>query len=167
MGKQTTAVEEILDPADRAEIIGLLSRYYAAIDDNRLSRAVVEAVFTADGKLVNPAGVEFVGWDQILERETDNFAQFRSTHHMTADHIIDLDGDSARMRANMFAMHMWTVAGSDPCSLQNHFISGGVFHALAVRTGPEWRLRELSLTIIWRDGAGPPLVIDFAAMVNE
>ncbi|SEF26527.1 SnoaL-like domain-containing protein [Amycolatopsis pretoriensis] len=153
-----------ISPADRTAIIELLSRYYAAIDDNRLDRAAVEAVFAPDGKLINPAGVEFAGWDKILDRETTNFAQFRSTHHVTGDHIVELDGEHARMRANMIAMHLWTAEGSDPYSLQNHFISGGVFHALAARTSAGWRLSELSLNITWRDGAGPPLLIDFAAM---
>lgn len=153
-----------LSLADRSEIIALLSKYYAAIDDKRLDQAAVASVFAPEGKLVNPAGVEFVGWKHILDRETTNFAQFRSTHHVTCDHVIESEGDAARMRVNMIAMHMWTTEGSDPYSLQNHFISGGVFHAVAVRTEVGWRLRELSLNITWRDGAGPPLLIDFAAL---
>jgi|SRR5882757_6678340 len=158
--EQTTVV------ADRMAVAGLLSAYYASIDDKRLDHAVVESVFAENGKLVNPAGVEFVGWDNILTRENTNFAQFRSTHHVLSDHIIELAGDTARLRVNMIAMHMWTVEGSDPYSLQNHFISGGVFRGTAVRSDAGWRLGELSLNITWRDGAGPPLLIDFAAMTE-
>ncbi|MEN2423105.1 nuclear transport factor 2 family protein [Streptomyces rimosus] len=153
-----------IDVVDRMEIIDLLSRYYAAVDDHHLDRATVQAVFEENGKLVNPAGAEFTGWDEILDRESTNFAQFRATHHLTGNHLVEPDGELVRMRANMIAMHMWTAEGSDPYSLQNHFISGGVFHALAVRTGGAWRLRELSLNITWRDGAGPPLLIDFLTM---
>src|SRR4051794_722345 len=37
-------------------ISGLVSRYFSAIDDQRLDRATVEAVFTAEGRLTRPNG---------------------------------------------------------------------------------------------------------------
>jgi hypothetical protein len=44
----TPVVSEL---ADRAEITSLVSRYFSAIDDKRLDRATMEAVFTASGRL--------------------------------------------------------------------------------------------------------------------
>jgi hypothetical protein len=44
----TNVVSEL---ADRTEISGLVSRYFSAIDDKRLDRATIDAVFAADGRV--------------------------------------------------------------------------------------------------------------------
>jgi hypothetical protein len=70
------------------------------------------------------------------------------------NHIIDLDGDSARLRANLIAMHLWADQERDPNTLQTHFLAGGVLHALVVRTNQGWRLSERLLRNTWRTGSG-------------
>jgi len=78
----------------------------------------------------------------------------KGAHHVTSDHIIDFDGDTARLRANMTAMYLWSDEESDPRSLQTHFIAGGVFEAVVVRGADGWRFNELKPRITWRTGAG-------------
>ena len=92
--------------ADRAEITGLVSRYFCAVDDKRLDRSTMEAVFTASGRLTRPNGASLTGPEAIAASQSESFARFRATHHVSSDHIIDLDGDSARIRANLVAMHL-------------------------------------------------------------
>lgn len=58
----TPVVSEL---ADRAEITSLVSRYFSAIDDKRLDRATMEAVFTASGRLTRPNGASLAGPDAI------------------------------------------------------------------------------------------------------
>jgi len=70
------------------------------------------------------------------------------------DHIVDLDGDTARVRANLTAMHLWAYEHADANSLDSYFLAGGVLRAAAVHTGDGWRLRELENRNIWRTGAG-------------
>ncbi len=141
--------------ADRAEIMELVSRYFAAIDDKRLDdRAIVDATFAPDGRIVSPNGTALVGRDAIFSGQNTSFARFRSTHQVTSDYVIDLDGDTARLRANVTAMHLWAAEESDPNALQSHFVAGGVLSAVAVRTGDGWRLSELSNRVSWRTGAG-------------
>ena len=136
--------------ADRAEITSLVSRYFSAIDDKRLDRATMAAVFTASGRLTRPNGPSLVGPEALAAGQSESFARFRATHHVSSDHIIDLDGDSARLRANLIAMHQ----ERDPNTLQTHFLAGGVLHALVVRTNRGWQLSELSLRNTWRTGSG-------------
>jgi len=140
--------------ADRAEISGLLSRYYSAIDDKRLDPATMEAVFTADARLTRPNGASLTGPEAIAVSQAESFARFRATHHVSSDHVIDLDGDSARIRANLIAMHLWADTERDPNTLQAHFLAGGVVHALAVRTSQGWRISEASMRNTWRTGSG-------------
>ena len=140
--------------ADRAEITSLISRYFSAIDDKRLDRTTMEAVFTASCRLTRTNGASLVGPEAIAAGQSESFARFRATHHVSSDHVIDLDGDSARLRANLIAMHLWADQERDPNTLQTHFLAGGVLHALVVRTGRGWRLSELSLRNTWRTGSG-------------
>lgn len=140
--------------ADRVEISELLSRYCAAVDDKHISVEMVAATFTADGRYVMPNGAADVGPEAIAAGKARTFSRFRATHHVTSDHTIDIDGDTARLRANMTAMHLWAAEECDPLSLESHFLAGGVFEAIAVRTPDGWRFKELLARIVWRTGAG-------------
>jgi ketosteroid isomerase-like protein len=141
--------------ADRAEISALLSHYYAAIDDKQLDAAVVASTFTADGRLVNPAGTSLTGHSAIAAAQTTAFRRFKSTHHVTSDHLVAIEGDDARLRTNVTAMHLWVDDQADRVSLQSHFVAGGVFDGAASRTPQGWRFTELTLRISWRTGAMP------------
>jgi hypothetical protein len=112
------------------------------------------AVFTTDGCLTRPNGASLAGPEAIAAGQSESFARFRATHHVSSDHVIDLDGDSAQLRANLIAMHLWADQERDPNTPQTHFLAGGVLHALVVRTGRGWRLSELSLRNTWRTGSG-------------
>jgi SnoaL-like domain len=144
----------ISELADRAEISDLVSRYFSAIDDKRLDPATMEAVFTASGRMTRPNGASLTGPGAIAASLGESFARFRATHHVSSDHIIDLDQDSARIRANLIAMHLWADTERDPNTLQTHFLAGGVLHALALRTSRGWRISEVSLRNTWRTGSG-------------
>lgn len=140
---------------DRVAITELVSRYFAAIDDNCLTDpAIVDATFALDGRIVSPNRVATVGRDAIFVAQSASFARFRGTHHVTSDYVIDIDVDTAQIRANVTAMHLWKIDASDPHALQSHFVAGGVLHAAAIRTEDGWRLSELSNDICWRTGDG-------------
>jgi hypothetical protein len=140
---------------DRLVIMELVSRYFAAIDDKRLTDpAIVDATFAPDGRIVSPNGTALVGRDAIFAGQSKSFARFRGTHHVTSDYVIDFDEDTAQIRANVTAMHLWKTEASDPHALESHFVAGGVLRAGAIRTEYGWRLTELSNEISWRTGDG-------------
>ncbi|MGA8942765.1 MAG: nuclear transport factor 2 family protein [Thermoactinomyces sp.] len=139
--------------ADRAQISELLSRYCSFVDDKCFNIEAVKATFTPDGRYVRPNGSATVGHEAIAS-EAKTFSRFRGMQHITSDHIIDLEGNTARLRANMIAMHLWSEEENDPRSLQTHFVAGGVFEAVAVRTADGWRFKELKSRITWRAGSG-------------
>jgi uncharacterized protein (TIGR02246 family) len=102
------------ESADHAEIRALLSRYFAAINDKRLDARVVAATFASDGRILRPNGTALVGREAILEGQSASFARFRATHHVTSDHLVDIDGVRASLRAHVTAMHLWAAEESDP-----------------------------------------------------
>lgn len=150
---------------DTAMLRELLARYFTAIDDHTLSTAVVEAVFADDAQLVRPSGSAMTGPTEILVGQTRSFTRFRATHHVSSDHVIDLDSDTdpvvptARIRANLIATHLWAhhdaePEGTDSNALDHYFIAGGVLHARASSTAVGWRLHRLELRNTWRTGSG-------------
>lgn len=155
---QTARTNDAQTLLERVQIVDLFSRYFAAVDDKRVDASVVGATFTVNGRVVAPNGMALVGRDAITAGHAKTFARFRATHHVISDHVIDLVEDSAHVRANMTAMHLWSEEESDPLSLQAHFVAGGVFEASAVRTEEGWRLAELRLRVTWRTGAGLPVL---------
>jgi SnoaL-like domain len=103
---------------------------------------------------MRPNGSAMVGPQAILTGQTEGFARFRATHHVITDHVLDLDGDIASLRANLTAMHLWAYGHTDPGSLESYFLAGGVLRAVAVRAPAGWQLSELQNRIVWRTGAG-------------
>ncbi|MET8427899.1 nuclear transport factor 2 family protein [Nocardia sp. NPDC004860] len=133
----------------------MVSRYYSAVDEQRVDRALVDAVFAEDARWVSPTGIVRVGRDVIADQQAKAVSMFRATHHVTSDYLVDIEGDAARLRANLTAMHLWGAGANDPAALESHFLAGGVFEGRAVRTDAGWRLVELRLRIVWRTGALP------------
>lgn len=145
---------ELTELTDRAQISELLSRYCSIVDDKCINVTAVADFFTPDGRIINPNGAAVVGPEAIAAEKAKSFSRFKATQHVTSDYIIDLEEDTAKLRANMIAMHLWSDEESDPRSLQTHYVAGGVFEAVAVRTDEGWRFSELKSRITWRTGAG-------------
>ena len=135
-------------------LLELISRYFAAVDDKRLSAAVVGSTFLADGRVVRPNGAALVGHDEILERQQESFARFRATHHVITDHIVDLHDATAHVRANVTAMHLWKAEECDANALESYFLAGSVLEAVAAHAPDGWRIRDLSVRNVWRTGSG-------------
>ena len=135
-------------------LVELISRYFAAVDDKRLSASVVESTFLADGRIVRPNGAALVGHKEILERQQQSFSRFRATHHVITDHIVDVPDATAYVRANVTAMHLWKAEECDANALESYFLAGSVLEAVAARTPDGWRIRELWVRNVWRTGSG-------------
>jgi hypothetical protein len=123
------------DTADRVELAELMHRYALAIDTAHFDD--LREVFTPD------ASVDFGSVDQYVEGATGVsgieaivgwfrtvLAPFPDVLHFMSNHVIDLDGDRARVRTCMHVMHM---------------AMGGVYDAQAMRTPAGWRIRNLRL----------------------
>jgi SnoaL-like domain len=151
-----TATADAMSP--REQVIELVSRYFAAVDDKRLDLGVAEATFAADGKIVRPNGAELVGFPAIVEGQSESFARFGVTQHVITDHVVDfeVDGDieRARVRANVVATHLWAPGQGDPVALESHFTAGGVLGVEALRLNGAWRIASLSNRVVWRTGSG-------------
>ena len=120
---------------DRIEIHELLNRYAHAIDfaDWKL----LEQVFTEDAVADFSSVGEYVEIDSVLHgREAIvgyyqiALAPFDGVLHFMTNHLVELDGDSARSRSYMHVLNM---------------SMGGIYTCRCRRTDAGWRIEHLEL----------------------
>lgn len=141
---------------DRAEIGELLDRYLLDFDilldqprdDDRYRR-----IFTEDLRLTFPVGGHR-GVAGLAAFQRTAKSQWARTQHLSTNHVIDLDPDHdpdrARLRARLLVAHVHPDGGPP-----EPFTAGSHIDAQAVRTEQGWRLRELTIHLIWTTGRRP------------
>jgi hypothetical protein len=135
------------EPHDRDELVELMGRYASMADPmdwDELPRTVLcDELDTDFSSLGTPAGT--VGRDAWCRASEQVFARWAATHHSITNHLIEVDGDRATIRAHVRAEH-WAppaVAADGP----NCWLVVGFYDDVAVRTADGWRLRSVSLTM--------------------
>ncbi|MFK4070909.1 nuclear transport factor 2 family protein [Streptomyces sp. NPDC029674] len=134
---------------DRLEVVQLCDRYVMHLDKDRSHDAWLETVFTDDVQLSFPFG-QFQGIKGLAGFQEMARTTFARTHHLCANHVVDLQGDSARVRAHLMAVH---VRESDEPA--GHFDIGGHLEAETVRTERGWRIRRFTFDLVWQSGRAP------------
>lgn len=96
-----------------------------------------------------------VGPATIAQSHQESLARFSSTLHLLTGHYVVIDRDTASVRANLVAMHLWPETQGNANSPDNYFLAGGVITAGFVRTTEGWRISQRDLKL--SEGAsGPP-----------
>ena len=109
------------EQSPHAQIVEVINRYFAAIDDKCLDFVLAQSTFAPAGKMVRPNGAETVGPAAICEGQNESFARFRATQHVMTNHVVDLAGEHARVRANVIATHLWGPEQGDPVALEPRY----------------------------------------------
>lgn len=131
---------------DRAAIADLLVEYARCVDEGDWPGFA--ALYTEDAVL-EIAGGRREGLAEI-EAAGDLVAAYAATHHMSATHGIDVDGDHATARANCIASHVPAAERPD-----EHADAGVVYRCECVRTADGWRFARVRGQRVWV--AGGPL----------
>ncbi|MFC0598038.1 nuclear transport factor 2 family protein [Streptomyces palmae] len=135
---------------DRLELTQLCDRYILHLDKDRAHDSWLETIFTEDAHLTFPFG-EFMGIEGLAAFQRMARTNFARTHHISANHTVDLDGDHARVHAHLMAHHV--PRADEPAG---HFDIGGHFEARARRTPNGWRIHRFVFDLVWQSGQ-PPL----------
>jgi hypothetical protein len=143
--------------ADRMDVRELVDRYLAGLDRARFDDAWARSIFTEDGRFEVPMGghrgaAGMAGFTAAM------MAKWRRTHHLAAGHLVELDGDRARVSGNLIATHLHP--GPDPApgappGAAEIFQVGDRFEGDAVRTDAGWRFERLAFELVWSRGAPP------------
>ncbi|MGF6883036.1 hypothetical protein ABIA39_001977 [Nocardia sp. GAS34] len=131
-----TSTETLIrDLADRAELTDLIARHSVWIDEGRFDET--DRIFTEDVLVTSPRG-HASGIEALLGLVRPGHDTYARTLHNKANLVIDLDGDTATVRAHdiaVFAIDDKTAA-----------VAAGVHHYGARRTENGWRFDRLEIT---------------------
>ena len=127
---------------DRAQISDLLFDFARRVDER--DKAGYAANFADDGVLELPFGV-FEGRETILNMPGPMPPM--GTHHLSTNHMIEIDGNAARSRSYLQATHVADVGVPD-----RNWKAGGWYDCEYRRTSDGWEFTHVKLSVIWAGG---------------
>lgn len=135
---------------DRQRISAVLVRFARALDEKDWDGYA--ALYADDGVLHTPRATHRGrrGMAAHVERDLGGYS---ATHHVTANHDIAVDGDTAAVRSSLHATHVrqapddfWTV--------------GGWYDTRLRRDGEGWVITEVVINPVWRFDSRRPVPPD-------
>jgi len=117
---------------DRLAVQDLADRYLSGLDDAEFDEDWARSIFTEDGRFEFAMGGHH-GVVGMAEFTAAMMGKWRRTHHVAAGHLVEIDGDRARVRGNLIATHLHAQEAAEP------FQVGDRFAGDAVRTDAGWR----------------------------
>ena len=142
-------VTELIDKSDIASVV---SCYFRALDEKLFDTQHFAAIFTADAKVTRPNGASVIGPKEISASHQQSFTRFEGTQHLLAAPDISIDDSAATVRVNLVAMHMWQGSNTIANKADNFFVAGGVVDVRLVRDNGQWKISQISNTVVWRAG---------------
>ena len=118
--------------ADRAELEDLVALHTLWIDEGRWDET--DRLFTADVAVKSLRG-EVTGIDDLVAMVRAGHDAFEATLHSKANLVIELDGDTATVRANDLAIFA--------VNAKEEALAAGIHHYTARRTEDGWRFDSL------------------------
>jgi len=114
------------DLFDRIAIIDLITHIGRSLDEKRIDN--LRSIFTED----------------VVVKRGHPQGRLACTHHLFADHLIELSGDKAEVRANLlgFNVHRAEMPAS-------HFDIGERYRFEMVRTAHGWRISRMTTEPVW------------------
>ena len=126
---------------DRQEITDLVSALGRCLDERDFDG--LRELFTADASATTPGGTS-TGHDALVEQARRRHSSDQGIQHVITNVLIDLDGDQARVRANLLV----SFAKTGPDDAQP-FLLGEVYRFELRRTADGWRFTRLGSTPVW------------------
>jgi hypothetical protein len=152
----TTTDATLQQLADRNEIAGVLHRLGVILDDGTFDD--LPALLTDDVTVRTPGGAA-EGREAAIAQARRNHAPEQPIQHVLSNLLVDLDGDRARVRANL-VVHFGPPGGpaEDDARFAApvEYTTGQVVRYDLVRTSGAWRLAGIRTTPVWRDGTPLP-----------
>jgi hypothetical protein len=133
---------------DRALISDLLYAFARALDTRDFQAYVDNYAEGASIELPDPkrpGHTITLQKARMLELLPRSLGRYAATHHISSNHQILVDGDTASSRSYLQAVHV-NGAPSD------HWTAGGWYDCDYLRTTGGWKFRHVRLSAIWMTG---------------
>lgn len=145
----TSLPGRVLDAVNRSEIDQLISRHFISPDDGRSDREWLESVYIEDFTIVLPHGT-YEGYEGMARAIEASGTIFERSHHLIANNVIELEGETASIRSKLIATHL--VRADEP---HNAYTGGAEYDFRAVLTDGGWRLARAEYKGVWTRGEPP------------
>jgi hypothetical protein len=149
---ETAGQAEVNRWQDEALIIRVVNTFFRALDEKHFDDASFRQILDADARVTRPNGAATVGPANIADSFVRSFARFEATQHLLSGHHVDVDGDTAAVRANLVAIHIWNDRPVEASMADRSFTAGGVITAALRRSPDGWRISKTEMRVIWRTG---------------
>ncbi|MCC3764590.1 nuclear transport factor 2 family protein [Glycomyces sp. TRM65418] len=121
--------------SDRIELADLVARHSLWIDEARWDET--DRIFTEDVAVASPRG-QARGFEELLALVRKGHDQFATTLHCKSNLVIEVDGDTAAVRAHEIAVFV--------VDERTEAIAAGIARYTARRTEGGWRFSSLDIT---------------------
>jgi SnoaL-like domain len=133
---------------DRLDIQDLINQLGVYLDEKRIDDLADIFAGDVEGRLAG--GDPFFSIAEIQEHARRHLPQWARLQHVFTNILINLEGDTASLRANLINMHV-----ADPDAPDKHFDFGGYYQITVRRDPVGWRISNILLMEIWRGGESP------------
>jgi hypothetical protein len=138
---------QVAELGDRDEITNLVYRLGACLDDRRFDD--MRALLVEEATVRTPGGMA-EGRDAVIAQARRNHQPDEPTQHIITNPIVDLNGDRAKVRANL------VVNFVAPASLDESlpapprkYTLGEIYRFDVVRTTEGWRFSTVETVPVW------------------
>lgn len=143
---------------DRMEISELIDRYVVALDtadQNDRDRDWYRQLFTDEVRLCYPIG-DHTGIEGLREFLRSARLAWQVTHHVSGNHVIELDGSQATARIQLVGTHVDYDSTALRVPPGHRFDMGGYCDIEALHGQAGWRIDYLRFCLVWTSGGGIP-----------
>lgn len=139
--------QQIQQIVDRNEITNLVYRLGVFLDERRFGE--MRSLLVEDATVQTPGGAA-AGRDDLIAQAARNHPADEPTQHVISNLLVDLDGDRAKVRANL-VVNFAAPASSDeslPVAPRKYSL-GEVYRFDVVRTSEGWRFSRVEASPVW------------------
>ena len=133
---------------DQSDVIRILNRFVLSIDTRNYTAMrdcltdEIDFDYSALFGTIMPSSA-----DKLVEDVCKNHAGFRATQHLTANHVVTVDGDQATCTANFAAQHFLPNDRGG-----NLWAVGGRYDYQLMRVQKNWKIYGCTIHVAWTDG---------------
>jgi SnoaL-like protein len=138
---------------DRTEITDLVYRLGSCLDEGRYDE--MRELLVEDATVSTPGG-RAEGREALIAQARRNHPADQRFQHVTTNVLLELDGDRAKVRANLIVTITTPDAGpSDTPAPPPRCTIGEVYSFELVRTRGGWRFSRIETVPLWVSGTVP------------
>ena len=132
-------------------VADLFGRYLMTLDTVKLDSEWASWMFTPDVLIEFPMS-RHEGIEGVADYHAQSLAPFAATQHLSSPPVVDPDGDTtATFSAHVVSIHVHR--GTPDAAPAARFSAGTIATGEARLTSAGWRLRRLSLQVVWTEGS--------------